>query len=104
MVGLVILTTTPDLKSARRLARVLVQKKLAACVSLRGGFVSLYRWKGKLETSREVLLLIKTVRTKFSPVEKLIRATHPYELPEIIGLPIVKGSADYLSWLNKLLR
>ena len=104
MAGLVVLCTVPDLKTARRLAKSLLRKRLAACISMKGGFLSSYWWKGRFETSSEVLLFIKTTERKFSQIEKWIRATHPYELPEVIALPIVKGSADYLSWLRQVLK
>ena len=100
MNGIVILTTAPDLKTARRLARLLVQKKLAACVNIARGAESFYRWKGRLENGRENLLFIKTSVKRFRRVEALIKNEHPYELPEVIGLPVSRGSKEYLSWLQ----
>lgn len=104
MPGLIVLTTTPDLKSAKAIAKVLVTQKLAACVSVRDGFISTYSWKGKIERSKETVLLIKTLKSRFSKIEKAIRSAHPYELPEILALPIVQGSRDYLSWIKEVVR
>ncbi|MGH7198571.1 MAG: divalent-cation tolerance protein CutA [Candidatus Omnitrophota bacterium] len=104
MPGIVVLTALPDLRTAQSIARMLVAKKLAACVSLGKGFRAVYRWKGRIESAVETQLFIKTTRKKFEPVKRAIRAAHPYELPEIIALPIVQGSSEYLEWLNGSLR
>jgi len=99
----VVLSTAPNLKAAKSIARRLVTEKLAACVSVKGGFWSCYRWKGKVEKSAEALLLIKTSRRNFSKLKSCLESCHPYEVPEIIGIPIVEGSPTYLSWLNRSL-
>ncbi len=99
MRAVLILTTTPDLKTARSLAKSLVEKKLAACVSFTEGFVSFYRWKGKVTNAREVTLFIKSSKEKFARIKKYIHHVHPYEVPELIALPITEGSSEYLSWL-----
>lgn len=99
----VVLSTTPDLKSARKIARLLVQKKLAACVSYRGGWVSVFRWKKKLTIASEALLLAKTSAAKLKALQKEILRVHPYEVPEILALPVSSGSAGYLGWLHKSL-
>ena len=104
MPAILILSTAPDLKTARSLAKSLVEKKLAACVSFKEGFVSFYRWKGKLERAREVTLFIKSSKEKFSKIKKHIHRVHPYEVPELIAVPITQGSPEYLSWLNKSLK
>ncbi len=93
-------TTVPDLKSARLIAGLLVKRRLAACVSFQKGLESVYRWKGKAENAKEILLMIKTEESRFKPVERVIKSKHPYELPEIIGLRVARGSKEYLSWLN----
>ena len=103
MKALVVLSTAPDLKTAKSIARHLVARKLAACVSVKGGFSSCYRWKGKIENSTEALLLIKTSRRNFSKLKHHLESYHPYEVPEIVGIPIVEGSPTYLSWLNRCL-
>lgn len=104
MSGIIVLTTTPGTKTAKLIAQSLVKKKLAACVSLSGGFTSVYRWKGAVETANETLVLIKTVKKNFNKVKQVIKGAHPYELPEIIGVPITQGSGEYLSWLNQSLK
>lgn len=100
MPGIVVLTTAPDAKTARSLAKRLVADRSAACVSIKDGFVSYYRWKGKLTKAGESLLLIKTEKSKFARVKQTLLAEHPYENPEIISLPVVQGSQKYLSWLS----
>ena len=104
MPALVVLTTTPDLKAAKVLAKLLVLKKAAACVSFREGFTSFYSEHGKMEESHETMLFVKTTQRKFSKVQNLIQRNHPYVVPEILAIPVVRGSAQYLSWLSKFLK
>jgi len=82
------------------MAGLLVSKRLAACVQILPGLESHYRWRGKKETSREVLLLIKTNAAVYKKLEKILLQNHPYEVPEIICLPITRGSKTYLDWIN----
>ncbi len=98
---LLVLNTVPSLKEARKLAHLLLQKRLAACVNIGSPVESHYWWKNKKEKSREYLLLIKTSAEKFRKLEKIIRKNHSYEVPEIIGIPIQKGSVKYLAWISK---
>lgn len=100
MSAVVILTTASSLAEARRVTSVLLDQKLAACISITGLSESHYIWKGKKEKSREHLLIIKTRRTLFSKVEQAIRKAHSYECPEIIALPVSAASKKYLEWLN----
>ncbi len=93
-------TTTETKEQAQKIAKYLVEQKLAACVQISGPIESIYRWKGKVETANEYLCLIKTRESLFGLVEAAIKQLHPYETPEIIALPIVNGSMEYLSWLN----
>ena len=86
------------------MAGLLVSKRLAACVQILPGLESHYRWRGKKETSQEVLLLIKTKISIYKKVEKLILKNHPYEVPEIVCLSITQGSKTYLSWLDSQVR
>jgi periplasmic divalent cation tolerance protein len=95
----VVLVTAGSLKEARKIATELVKGGLAACVNLSGPIESVYRWQGKIETGRERLLLIKTARERFPEVAAAVRKAHSYVTPEIICLPIVDGSRDYLDWL-----
>lgn len=102
MENIVVLVTCSSVKEAQRLAREVVRKKLAACANVITSPVkSIYRWKGKVETAAEVLMLIKTTRRKFAALEKEIRRLHSYETPEIIALRIVAGSRAYLDWLGE---
>ncbi len=96
--GLVVLCTCPDEPTADRIARELVSGSLAACVT-RGAFRSTYRWQGSLQDEPEVLLVIKTVRSRYAELEMRLKALHPYQVPEIIALPIATGSEPYLAWL-----
>ena len=93
-------TTTETKKQAQKIAQYLVEQKLAACVQITGPIESTYRWKNKVETANEYLCLIKTRTTLFKKVEAAIKRLHPYETPEIIAVPIIKGSKEYLSWLD----
>ncbi len=98
-----VLTTSPDDPTARRLAEDLVAARLAACVNIVPGLVSVYRWKGQIEDAEERLLIIKTQCSKFDAVRDCLRAHHPYELPEIIAVPIVAGLPEYLAWIDACL-
>ncbi|NPV05288.1 MAG: divalent-cation tolerance protein CutA [Syntrophaceae bacterium] len=93
-------TTAPSREEAERIARSLVERRLAACVQVAGPIESHYRWKGTLERSTEWLCLIKTRRANYAAVEAAIRAGHPYEVPEIVACPIEAGSEPYLAWLS----
>ncbi len=94
------LCTVPDMQVAERIADTLVGEQLAACVNIVPGITSVYRWQGKVERDAELLLVIKTTSTTWPDVEQRIGALHPYELPEIIAVPIQTGQADYLQWIN----
>ena len=94
-------TTTETKEQAQKIAQYLVDTKLAACVQITGPITSIYRWKGKVENSQEWLCLIKTQDDLYDKVEAAIKKLHPYETPEIIAVPIVKGSKEYLRWLDK---
>lgn len=97
----IVLTTCPDVQAAGRIARALVEENLAACVNILPPMRSVYRWKGKIEETSEQLLIIKIASARFPAVMDRIRALHPYELPEIIALPITDGLPEYLAWLNQ---
>ncbi len=93
-------TTTEKREDAERIARTLVEARLAACVQIVGPITSIYRWKGKIETAGEWLCLIKSREELYGAVEQAIRYLHPYETPEIIAAPITAGSHDYPGWLR----
>ena len=100
MSHILILTTLPDEQSADALARELVEARLAACVSLGAPVKSMYHWQGATETAQEIPLSVKTRAALFEDVAMAIRARHPYELPEIIAVPISDGLPDYLAWID----
>ncbi len=94
-----ILCTCPNNKIAKEIATILVEAKLAACVSIIPGIESIYMWEGKLENSHEYLLVIKSTKDIYIKVEELIKKHHPYTCPEIIAIPIEQGSKEYLNWV-----
>jgi periplasmic divalent cation tolerance protein len=96
----VAMVTVPDVETGRRLARTILEARAAACVNLIPGLESHYWWEGKLDTSSEVLLLIKTTGEKLSGLEKLVLANHPYDTAEFIVLPITQGAERYLKWVE----
>ena len=96
----IVLITCPDLENAESIAGMLVEKHLAACVNIVPGVISLYRWKDQLEKSQEFLLIAKTSKKQFSNLANAVKAKHPYELPEIINVPLSDGLPDYLSWIQ----
>jgi periplasmic divalent cation tolerance protein len=97
---LLILTNLPDETSAQKLARILVDQRLAACVNILPKCTSVYRWRDKIETGHEIPLLIKTTQKRYKSVEQAIQSQHPYELPEIIAVPLDRGLSAYLQWVT----
>ena len=96
-----VITNLPDEQSAAKLAQQLVEARVAACVNQLAPCTSTYRWQGNIETATEVPLLIKTTRAAYPRLEQLIRAAHPYELPEIIAVPVTAGLPAYLDWVSR---
>lgn len=96
---LVVLTNCPDAAVADRIARTVVEQRLAACVNRLAPVESVYRWQGAVERASEVPLLIKTTCERYAELEQAIRALHPYEVPEIIAMPVSAGLAAYLRWV-----
>jgi periplasmic divalent cation tolerance protein len=99
MQTLLVLTNLPDAASARTLADALVAARLAACVNILAPCRSVYRWQGQVEDAEEVPLLVKTTAERYAALEAAIRAQHPYELPEIVAVPIERGLPAYLAWV-----
>ena len=95
----IILTNLPDRPAALGLARALVARRLAACVNVLAECTSVYRWKGEIENAAEVPVLIKTRAERYAEVEAAIRELHPYELPEIVAVPVERGLEEYLQWV-----
>lgn len=96
---LLVITNLPDRASAERVAETLVIQRVAACVNVLAECKSVYCWKDKLEHATEVPLLIKTTRGAYPQLEQALRKSHPYDLPEIVALPVAAGLPDYLDWV-----
>ena len=97
--ALVVLVTAPTPERAAEIARALVEERLAACGNVVPGLRSIYRWEGKVQEDAEALLVLKTTRARFDALRDRVLALHPYEVPEVIALPVEAGSAPYLAWL-----
>jgi periplasmic divalent cation tolerance protein len=97
---IMVITNLPDRATAERIAESLVTENVAACVNILAECISIYRWEGKIERTSEVPLLIKTTRTAYPRLEEAIRKLHPYEVPEIIALPVSASLPDYLNWVE----
>ena len=102
--ALVVYVTASNRKEADRIARALIDEKLAACVTIVPEVFSRYRWKGHVENSEELLLLIKTVPRRYKALEKRIRALHSYTVPEILAVPVLEGNSSYLAWMKNSLK
>lgn len=96
-----VITTTASQDEAERIARALLEKRLAACVQIVGPITSFYWWQGKIEQSREWLCIAKSQHKLFAQIEEAIKALHSYEVPEILAVPVVAGSESYLRWLSE---
>ena len=95
-----VLVTAPDLKTARALAKAALLARLIACANLIPKIESHYQWRGRIESSAEVLLILKTRRSNLAALEKLVLARHPYDTPEFLTLPLDAGNKKYLDWLS----
>jgi periplasmic divalent cation tolerance protein len=100
MSALLVLTNLPDRASAERLADALIEKRVAACVNILAPCRSVYRWQGAVQRDEEHPVLIKTTAERYGALEQAIRAAHPYELPEIIAVPVERGLPAYLDWVS----
>ena len=96
-----ILVTASSMDEAAKIGRTLVEEGFAACANIVEGVRSIYRWKGEVCDDRECLMVIKTTAANFDAVEKRVRELHSYEVPEVIAIPIVKGSEPYLDWVEE---
>jgi periplasmic divalent cation tolerance protein len=101
---IVVLSTCASAEEAERLARRVIDDRLAACVNVLSPVRSFYRWKGQIEDSAEWLLIIKSTREKFDALRTALESAHTYEVPEVIAIPIVEGSPNYLSWIERELQ
>ncbi len=100
---LLVLSTCPDAATAERLAALLVDRRLAACVNIVPGLTSVYRWKGRTEHDSEVLLLAKSRADRYAALEAALVEHHPYELPEVVAVSLEQGLAGYLAWVDRAL-
>jgi periplasmic divalent cation tolerance protein len=100
MNALLVLTNLPDRATAEKLADALIRKRVAACVNILAPCRSVYRWKGAVQHDEEHPVLIKTTRERYAALEAAIREAHPYELPEIVAVPIERGLSAYLDWVT----
>lgn len=98
---IVVFVTAPSREEARRIAAGLIADKLAACVNIAGGITSVFRWKGKVETAREALLIIKSKKSLLPGIITRVKSLHSYEVPEIIALPVAGGCKPYLEWIDE---
>ncbi|MCF7987786.1 MAG: divalent-cation tolerance protein CutA [Methylovulum sp.] len=99
----IVFCTCPDKDTAKKLAHLLVSKKLAACVNILPGMTSVYTWENQIESTQEHLLMIKTNKDHYAALETLLFKHHPYEVPEIIAVPIAHGLPEYLDWIDSCL-
>jgi len=98
---IIVYVTTGKITEARKIARALVEKRLAACVNVIPKITSVYRWKDELQIDEEHLLIIKTRRARFDDLRQCVESLHSYEVPEVIATPIVEGAANYLNWIEQ---
>jgi len=98
---LLVFTTVPDEETAEKISQHLVEKRLAACVTRTAANKSVYWWQGKITKDNEHILFIKTQAKRYPELEKVLVMVHPYEVPEVIAVPLVQGFGKYLDWLNK---
>jgi periplasmic divalent cation tolerance protein len=98
---IVVFTTCGSEEEARKLASALIEKRMAACVNISSPVTSVYRWKGVLEQAQEWMLIIKSRRERFEELRQVLEAAHSYELPEVLALPVVDGSPNYLTWVEE---
>lgn len=101
---IIVLSTCETPEDARRIARHLVEQRLAACVNIVPQATSVYRWKGEIQEAAELLLIIKSSRPLLAALQRELARVHPYEIPEIVSLPIIDASHSYLAWLDSQLR
>ena len=97
---LLVISNFPDRDTALSVARELIERRLVACVNVQSPCESVYRWEGKVEAATEVPVLMKTTRDRYAALETALRHAHPYDLPEIIAVPVVAGSSGYMDWVN----
>ena len=98
---IIVFITAPNEKEAASISRTIVEERLVACVNIIPSVRSIYRWQGRVEDEQEVLMMVKTKKSLFERLQERVKELHSYEVPEIIGLPLVEGSKEYLDWLGQ---
>ena len=98
---IIVLITVSSPEEGEKIAKALVEKRVAACVNIVPGLRSIYRWQGKICDDKEALMILKTKKALFKQIVARVEKLHSYDVPEIIAMPIIEGSSKYLSWLNK---
>jgi periplasmic divalent cation tolerance protein len=101
---IVVLVTAPSVSQAKKIADFLLKQKLAACVNIIPKLESLFWWQGKVDKAKEVLLIIKSKKQLMTKLIKAVKSKHPYDVPEVIALPIISGNKDYLDWIDEYCR
>lgn len=101
---IIVLVTCAQKKEAQRIAEALVEKRLAACVNIIDKISSIFYWQGKIDSAKELLLVVKTKKTKLPKIIKLVKSLHSYNVPEIIAVPVISGDKNYLKWINDSIR
>jgi periplasmic divalent cation tolerance protein len=102
MEAIVVYITAPNEEEAVKISKIIVEEKLAGCINIVRGIRSIYMWQGKIEDDPEVLMIAKTQRSLFNALMTRVKELHPYTVPEIIAMPVIEGSADYLNWLKEV--
>ena len=101
---LLVLVTAPSKIEAEKISKAILSKKVCACVNMISGIKSLFHWEGKINNAKETLLVIKTKKSAYKDLEKIIKKNHSYTVPEIIAIPIVFGSSEYLNWIKETVK
>ena len=104
MESIVVYITAPNEEEAAKIATALVGERLAGCANIVKGIRSIYNWQGKIEDDPEVLMIVKTQRHLFEPLKKRVKELHSYTVPEVLAIPVVEGSEEYLAWLKDVTR
>ena len=97
----IVFVTVPGLREGRRISKAVLTSRLAACVNVIPGIQSMYQWKGKIVQEKEAMLVLKTTRPRYRKLEQKIKQLHPYEVPEVIAIPMICGSSQYIEWVTK---
>lgn len=98
---IIVFVTVPGLREGSRISRAILKSRLAACVNVIPGVQSMYQWEGKIVRDKEAMLVMKTTRLRYRELEQKIKKLHPYEVPEVIAIPLICGSSQYIEWVTR---